>query len=161
MRLIVMSDSHTAHQRVRQIVSNHPDAALFIHLGDGEAEFTAVAEEFPQHQFLQIRGNNDFGSQAPVEHMLDAGGVKIFCTHGHNYSVKWDLDELARAAKGMGAQLALYGHTHMAKDETRQGVRLINPGSVADSRVTPAGYLMLDITAVGMIPVFVKLDKHR
>ena len=40
MRIIAMSDSHTSFDKVRQIVERNKEADLFIHLGDGEDDFT-------------------------------------------------------------------------------------------------------------------------
>ena len=39
MRIVVMSDSHTAYGRVLDIVQCNQSADLFLHLGDGEDEF--------------------------------------------------------------------------------------------------------------------------
>ena len=52
-----------------------------------------------------------------------------FYTHGHMYGVKYDLDTLADAAAARGAQVALFGHTHIPLAETRGRVFLFNPGS--------------------------------
>ena len=56
-------------------------------------------------------------------------GVLIFYTHGHMYGVKYDLDTLADAASARGAEVALFGHTHIPHAETRSKVFLFNPGS--------------------------------
>ena len=45
------------------------------------------------------------------------------------YGVKYDLDTLADAAAARGAQVALFGHTHIPLAETRGRVFLFNPGS--------------------------------
>ena len=47
----------------------------------------------------------------------------------HMYGVKYDLDTLADAAAARGAQVALFGHTHIPLAETRGRVFLFNPGS--------------------------------
>jgi putative phosphoesterase len=35
-------------------------------------------------------------------------------------------------ARSMGADIVLFGHTHMWMNETRDGVHLINPGSIGN-----------------------------
>mgnify|MGYP005783429601 FL=1 len=158
MRIVVMSDSHTAFGRVYHIVeTTQEDADLYIHLGDGEEEFQEVAALFPAKRFLQVRGNNDYQSRAPVQLLLEEAGVRIFCTHGDRYGVRWSRDRLLEAAKEHRAQVALYGHTHEAMTEYLDGIYLVNPGSVADSRLTPAGYLVLDLTPQGIVPVHRKV----
>ena len=57
------------------------------------------------------------------------GGVKLFMTHGHNQKVKMTLALLKKEAKEMGAQAALFGHTHSAYCCQEDGLWLLNPGS--------------------------------
>ena len=154
MRIIVMSDSHTAFGRVYTIVERTwQEADLYVHLGDGEEEYLEVAALFPGKKFLHVRGNNDYLSAAPQEITFDADGVTVLCTHGDRYAVRWNRDYLLAAAKKKGARVALYGHSHEALCEYLDDIYLINPGSVADSRLTPAGYLVLDITPQGIVPI--------
>lgn len=154
MRIIVMSDSHTAFGRVYNIVEKtREEADLYIHLGDGEEEYLEVAALFPDKKFLHVRGNNDYESTAPQELIIDAEGVPILCTHGDRYAVRWNRDYLLAVARKKKVTVALYGHSHEAMSEYVDGIYLINPGSVADGRLTPAGYLALDITPQGIVPV--------
>ena len=106
---------------------------------------------------MSVRGNNDFGSFSKSEDTFEYGNVKIFFTHGHMYNVKWNITDILRAAKERGAKVALYGHTHQARVDYIDDIYLINPGSVADSRITPCGYLALDITDAGIVPVLRKI----
>lgn len=162
MRIIVMSDSHTAFHSVRRIVEQNKDADLFIHLGDGEEEFDDVHALYPDFRFFSVKGNNDFHSISKKEQLIDVGGVRIFFTHGDRYNVKWSLNELIEAAKEQGAKIALYGHTHVARVDYLDEMYIINPGSVADSRITKAGYLALDITEAGIVPVLRTIEHdHR
>lgn len=62
-----------------------------------------------------------------------------------------------QARRERQADIILYGHTHRALAEYVEGVWYINPGSVWDSSQTPAGYLALDITPAGVVPVLRKL----
>ena len=47
----------------------------------------------------------------------------------HLFGVKRELTALADAARERGAQLALFGHTHVQCLETIGGVTLLNPGA--------------------------------
>lgn len=158
MRIIVMSDSHTSFWRVRAIVEANLGADLFIHLGDGEEEYREVAALHPEKRFLGVRGNNDYGSSSPGVATLEAEGVKILYTHGDQYAVRWNRDHLLKVALRAGVKVALYGHSHEAKIEYLEDIYLLNPGSVADSRLTPAGYMMLDITPAGIMPIHRTID---
>ena len=40
------------------------------------------------------------------------GGYHIFITHGHGYYVSMGEERLKQEARGRGADIAMYGHTH-------------------------------------------------
>ena len=46
------------------------------------------------------------------------------------FNVKYGLGELEHEARERKADVALFGHTHIAHDEYIDGVRLFNPGSL-------------------------------
>ena len=154
MRMVVMSDSHGVYNRVSDIVKKHHEADLIVHLGDGEEEFLQVASLYPAGHFIGVRGNNDFYAQSKKVERIRFGGVPILMTHGHIFGVKFSLNGLLEEALKQNVRVALYGHTHEAKQTYREGIYLLNPGSVADSRLTPTGYMLLDVTDQGIVPVF-------
>ena len=153
MRIIVMSDSHRNFRNVQRVMEKHPDADLYIHLGDGEREFEDVQNLYPDRRYLWVAGNCDFGSLLPWEEELSVEGKKIFFTHGYTYQVKMTLYNLECAARDRKADIALYGHTHQAEIEYRDGLYLMNPGSLHGSYGT---YGIIDITPAGLVPNIVK-----
>ncbi|MBR6518217.1 MAG: metallophosphoesterase family protein, partial [Oscillospiraceae bacterium] len=50
--------------------------------------------------------------------------------HGDGYYVKMGLLPLRKRCLAMGADIALYGHTHRQYYEYLEGLYLFNPGSV-------------------------------
>ena len=158
MRIVVMSDSHGHYRGVHRIIeANKNDTDVFIHLGDGADEFEELHQLYPHLYFIQVRGNNDWGCDAPVEQLITLGGKKILATHGHAYRVKYSLEDYEIAAQAQEAKIALYGHTHCASIEYDDGLYIINPGSVYDSSWTPASYLRIDIEKDKVIPIIVKI----
>ncbi len=155
MRIIVMSDSHGAFYSVKQIFEDNPGADLFIHLGDGARDFEEAGWLFPQTSRKAVRGNCDYAYdlELPLDGLLELDGKRIYYTHGHQYQVKHGLEQMERAGRERNADVVLYGHTHTALAEYRDGLWLVNPGSVTDSSYSPAGYLALDITPAGIVPV--------
>ena len=131
IKIIVISDSHRNYISLREIVENNKDADLFIHLGDGMQEAMRVADEYTGLDFAFVRGNCD-GVNYLDDIELEAGGYKIFCTHGHNYYVKRGLDTLKQHARSAGCDIVLYGHTHIKNIEKDNGLYIMNPGSVYD-----------------------------
>ena len=156
MRIVVMSDSHGNLLNLEKIVRAQPTAEWFLFLGDGEEEFLQLQGEFPQCKFRQVRGNCDIGSQAEPYDLLSAAGKRIFFTHGHLYNVKWGMSGFLYAAKGRGADVALYGHTHIPKAEYEDGMVVLNPGSCS-GRGGEATYAVVDITPAGIVPVLMKV----
>lgn len=155
MRIIVMSDSHGDFARVRRIFEENPGAELFLHLGDGAGDFQQAGRLFPDVPKIGVRGNCDFGFDRKLakDATLELEGKKLYFTHGDLWGVKYGLDEIEEAGRERGADIVLFGHTHRAIAEYREGLWLINPGSVRFSDRTPAGYLALDIGPAGIVPV--------
>ena len=95
---------------------------------------------------LQTQLNNVNAQLKTAQDGLAAfDGVVIFYTHGHMYGVKYDLDTLADAASARGAEVALFGHTHIPHAETRSKVFLFNPGSCGRCYTGPDTYGILTL----------------
>ena len=132
MLLAVFSDSHGRPEGMRRAVeSRRPDHVVF--LGDGVRDAEGVMRAFPTIPFILLRGNCDVSATGVDESILfRLSGVQIFAAHGHRHGVKMDRDAFANSVCCSGSQLGLYGHTHRARIERRDGVTLMNPGSVGD-----------------------------
>jgi hypothetical protein len=133
MKITVISDSHRNYHGLKQIVAQNSDSDTVIHLGDGIAEAKQVSGEFPDSDFVCIRGNCDY-SGGSDEVIVEAGGYRIFCTHGHCYYVRSGLRTLIDHAKIERCDIVLYGHTHLHKAEIIDGIRVMNPGSITEPR---------------------------
>lgn len=109
-----------------------------LHLGDvGRPDvLTELRALAPVHV---VRGNVDHGAWAealPRSAALDVYGVGAYLLHDLA-----DLD-LDPAAAGLG--FVFYGHSHVPKEETRDGVRFVNPGSAGPRRFSlPVSYALL------------------
>ncbi|MDO4518484.1 MAG: YfcE family phosphodiesterase [Bacillota bacterium] len=144
MKVCVFSDSHGyAGNMIAAIGIEKPD--ICFHLGDGERDLERVREEYPGIPIYAVKGNCDICSMLSSKLMSNVGGVNIFATHGHLYNVKHEknLDTLAFIAAEAGADIALYGHTHMQNDSHNKGVHLLNPGSCGYGGY--AGYAVIEI----------------
>ena len=87
MKILVLSDSHSALSFMRQCIEKlKPDCV--IHLGDHYDDGQAMAEEYPQLLMYQVPGNCDKYRCPPfVQEMLvkRIGGVEFYMTHGHRH----------------------------------------------------------------------------
>lgn len=157
MRIIVMSDSHRNFRNVLKVVEKHPEADLFIHLGDGEHEFEDVQNLYPNYRYVFVSGNCDFGSTSKNSDLLKLAGKNVLITHGHTYGVKDSLSELKSAARICHATVVLYGHTHVSRTEYDGGIYLMNPGSLSIPRHGGPSYGILDITSQGIVTNIVEV----
>lgn len=147
MRIIVVSDTHRNSQALQTVIDRHRDADLFLHLGDGADEFSQLAERYPELKMQGVTGNCDFRLVFRRDSAtVSCGAAKIFYTHGHRYNVKRGREELMRAAREAGANVILYGHTHVARLEYIDDCHLMNPGSLSEPRVGEPSYGVVDVT---------------
>ena len=157
MRIVVFSDSHNNFAVLHKIIKAQPSAELFIHLGDGEAEFDDLCSQYPNKPLLAVRGNCDWVSFKNTEELLTCNGKRVFFTHGHLFNVKVGLESLKNYARGLGADIAMFGHTHAALTAYEDGLYLFNPGSVSLPKDGRPSYGILDITEAGIVTNIVRL----
>lgn len=128
MKIIVVSDSHGKDEVLDKVVEQYPHADMFIHCGDIEAD----EARFPQ--FITVLGNNDLFYDYPEYRIIEADAHRILVIHSHQFMYHARGEQMAKRARGLGCDIVCYGHTHVAADDTVDGVRLINPGSIWRSR---------------------------
>ncbi len=142
MRIGIMSDSNGSWAAIDEAVAAAGKVELWLHAGDccPDAEYLQEMAEVP---VWCVSGNCDWpGRHAKEERVVEAGGHRIFLTHGHIYDVRYGLALLQQAAAEAGADIAVYGHTHVA-DIVPGDVYVLNPGSVARPRDEKRASFML------------------
>src|SRR6516165_12264140 len=126
MKIGIISDTHgllrpEALELLRR--SEH-----IIHAGDiGEPEIIPALERIAP--VTAVRGNIDKSSWAqrfPETQVVELGGLHIFVLH--------DLNALDLNPKAAGFAAVISGHSHQAKQETKDGVLYFNPGSAGPKR---------------------------
>jgi len=103
---------------------------LILHLGDHYNDAQQLRQYFPDADIRAVMGNCDGYSYGGSELILTLDGVKIYMSHGHAYGVKTGLGALAGHAAELGANLALYGHTHRAAIRIKRGITVMCPGQM-------------------------------
>jgi putative phosphoesterase len=114
MDILIFSDSHGDTAGIRQMLRqqiHRPDAIFF--LGDGLRDTDQLSPIDPS--LYRVYGNCDWFSaeEAPFEIVMALGGHVIFATHGHLYHAKETEHALLAHAAEVGADIVLFGHTHM------------------------------------------------
>ena len=141
MNVLVLSDSHGDVDTMAKLVEAHrPDRVL--HLGDHFSDLTKLHLRFPEIPMEGVRGNCDRPG-SPERLRLTLEGVRILMVHGHSQGVKEDLERLYLTALESGADLALFGHTHLPLRTRKGNVGFLNPGSVG--RGLPPTYALLHL----------------
>jgi putative phosphoesterase len=143
MRLAVFSDSHGNRDAIRRAFVQMGAVQAAVHLGDGcdDWEYLAVP---PGVATYHVRGNNDYGVNAPWQLLRTLGGWPVFMTHGHRQNVKFGLQTLVYTAQEQGARLCCFGHTHAALLDESGPVILLNPGALGDYRAPSFALVDLD-----------------
>ncbi|WP_143316802.1 metallophosphoesterase [Clostridium sp. HBUAS56017] len=130
MRIAVVSDTHRMKNYIEVIKKHIKGADILIHLGDNIEDVKELSRGF-EGEIYAVKGNCDFSNLYPSEQILDICGKRIFITHGHNYGVKSSFNNIFYKAKEIGADIALFGHTHENIIFTEEGIIFMNPGSAA------------------------------
>ena len=129
MKVLVLSDSHGRSGALcRAIEKEQPHVMLF--LGDGLYDAEKMREEYPDLPIITVPGNCDWGSLDEPERLIELDGVRILMMHGHTRGVKYGGMNAYYAAREMGADVLLYGHTHRPTVEYDGTLYTMNPGSI-------------------------------
>lgn len=149
MKLLIFSDSHGNVANMEDVVRLEcPDRIL--HLGDLVRDAQRLQEKFPEIPVTFVPGNCDgYRPDLPEERMFTLENCKLLMTHGHAYHVKLSPEAAVRAARAAGAGMLLFGHTHEARCEFRNGMWVVNPGSIGSlARPTYAVAILVEDGAV-------------
>ena len=141
MNIVVVSDTHGVQRNIKKVLPYIRKADMFIHAGDHFRDSVNISRE-TSVPCMGVVGNCDFDNSEP-ELFFEVEGLKIFLTHGHSYGVKYGLDGLVTKAQELGADIVIFGHTHTKLDETVNGIRIINPGSLSLPRDSHNGTFVL------------------
>lgn len=134
MKIVVMSDSHGSPDIVSDILYMHKDADAVIVLGDGLNDYAGKELSEGSKEFFFVSGNCDFYSIYNDEEFREFAGKKIFFCHGHKYGVKHGYEDIEARAEKLGADICLFGHTHIPYSDYRGGIYYLNPGAVRSGK---------------------------
>ena len=140
----MLADTH-APRRWRscppRVAEHLRGADLILHAGD--VCTAAVLDELAGYApVTAVAGNNDgrdvadWGAGQTAE--LELAGLRVAMIHDSGPAT----GRIARMRRRFpGAQLVVFGHSHIPLDESAAGLRIFNPGSPTDRRRQPRGTL--------------------
>ncbi|WP_204287411.1 metallophosphoesterase family protein [Microbispora amethystogenes] len=149
MKVVVLADTHAPRRwkACPPAVAGHLRRAdLILHAGD-VCTAEVLVELSAYAPVRAVLGNNDgpdvaaWGAPETLE--LDLGGLRVGMIHDSGQTT----GRTARMRRRFpGADLVVYGHSHIPMDVTGDGVRVFNPGSPTDRRRQPHGTIgLLDV----------------
>lgn len=147
MKILVISDSHNVvlDSQIQDIKKEgHFD--FLIHCGDKYNDAEQFAEKLHIERVLNVPGNCDSITGVESTIIQEIEGKKFIITHGHLFYVKLSLNQLKAFAKKNKVDVALYGHTHKAKNEIKDNILFFNPGSTIFPNDGKASFGIIEIT---------------
>jgi len=144
VRVVVLADTH-APRRWRacppRVAAELRGADFILHAGD-VCTASVLAELAQYAPVAAVLGNNDgqdvadWGAGPAAE--LDLDGLRVAMLHDSGRAG----GRLARMRRRFpGADLVVFGHSHIPLDQSGYGLRIFNPGSPTDRRRQPHGTL--------------------
>jgi putative phosphoesterase len=129
MNILVVSDTHGNYLAPLCCFDEADAIDMIIHLGD-EIDDAKMLEKLVRIPVLMVPGNCDNSAKEPRELCRKIEGHTFFMTHGDRYRVKRGVDEIVKKAQRIAATVVLYGHTHTAAILEKDGILLVNPGTL-------------------------------
>lgn len=133
MKILVVSDTHGINSGfIEAVEKEQPD--LIIHCGDGKG-IEMKCQDVVKCPMHIVRGNSDeMPNNLPLEKEVEVEGYKIFLAHGHKHLVYAGTQWLIEAGRERGANIVMFGHTHIPHVEEVNGMLVMNPGSITMPR---------------------------
>jgi hypothetical protein len=134
MKIAVVSDTHHRTKSIIKKLKDIKGLDLIIHLGDMVKDAYKIEKELSL-EVIKVKGNCDYNvSDEKEEMLLNYKKRKLFITHGHKYNIKYDFNRLYFKAKEVGADVVIFGHTHVPTSEIIEDIIFFNPGSTTIPR---------------------------
>lgn len=135
MKILIVSDTHRKDNNLKRVLEKTAPLDMVIHLGDVEGSENVIAGWMEEGCSLQmVQGNNDYFSSLEREMEVQIGKYRTLLTHGHHYNVSIGVERLEKEARDRGFDIVMYGHTHRPFYQIRDGLVILNPGSLSYPR---------------------------
>jgi len=113
-----------------------------LHIGDNDRDCGDIELMYPDIPLRSVRGNCDRLSPGLDIDEFVLEGKRFFMTHGHLYGVKSGKAKIVQTAIERGADILLFGHTHVPFYSVTGELTIVNPGSIGSDG---KNYAVLDI----------------
>jgi putative phosphoesterase len=128
MKVIVTGNIKGNYENLLKVLKQTPEYDLHLDIGDIGLDIKQIDE----HQIITVKGNNDVYLELSDELIIEQGVHRLLIIHGHQYDVKYGLNDLIEYAKQRSVDFCIFGHAQAATDFTKDGIRFIAPGTLSD-----------------------------
>ena len=145
-KVLLLSDSHRDISFLEKLPLLHPEIHIFWHCGDSELPSGYM------RQWINVQGNCDAYQEYPAYQTITLAGHRFLLVHGDRYlHYASNCDRLVQFAHQQQCTFVCFGHTHVYMDQTVDGIRLLNPGSIRFPRDDHGpSYMILDVGEDGV-----------
>ena len=153
-RILVVSDTHRYTALIDEVLKIEEPVDILVHCGDAEYNNLESRYQKTIPRVYAVNGNMDWGGAYEKEVVFKALWCNFFVTHGHEYGVKYTRDTLYEAGRERQADVVLFGHTHVPEQTEKNGILILNPGSLAEPRQSgrQKTYAVIEVSADGSPP---------
>lgn len=144
MKIGVLSDTHMMKRYMDKTIPYLKECDLIIHAGDNFSDSKYI-HNMTNVGIMAVKGNCDFDN-VEEELVFEVEDKTIFLCHGDKYGVKYGIDMIEDKAKEYGADIVIFGHTHIPLKIEKDKILYINPGSTSLPRqVTYRSFIIMNI----------------
>lgn len=161
MRIGLVSDSHGWMDDLEAAVRQMGAVDAIFHMGDCIADARQM-KSWTSAPVFMVKGNMDAWEEGNLMVKTTLAGKTILSCHGHRYNVKSEYSTLRYKALEEGADVVLFGHTHVPMIDESPELLMINPGSVALPHSGQKTFGILTIAEDGTMEASIELlDRSR
>lgn len=152
MKILIVSDSHGRNTYLKKVIERVSPIDMLIHLGDLEGSDRYLRDTLAC-QIEMVSGNNDYFTDIEREKEIYIGRHKVMLTHGHRHKVNWGTDIIKEWAAMNGADIVMFGHTHIPLVDLSSNVIALNPGSISQPRQEghQPSYIVMELDRKGEV----------
>lgn len=134
MKILIVSDTHRQNKNLVRAIANMGEYLdMMIHLGDSVC-YPDEITRLVSCPVEMVKGNSDGLSTLPGTKLVEIGTHKALITHGHRYGGAAGIDTMREMAAENGADIVMFGHTHIPLIDRSEPVTVLNPGSLTQPR---------------------------
>lgn len=155
LKALIVSDTHGKTENLERVLLLEKPIDMLFHLGDVCGDDDMI-EYLAGCTTAMISGNCDLFSRLPRTKAVKLGNLAIHMEHGNRLPYEREL--IRREARDLGVNVMMFGHTHVPLLEEKDGIWLVNPGSLTHPRQSSGRptYIVLNMDDEGKVEFTLK-----